>query len=267
MPRVTIPDIQQMRHDRKKIVVMTAYDFTMAQLIDRANVNIMLVGDSGAQNLLGYEDSVFVTLNEMIEMTRSVVRGTKRAMVVGDLPFMSYQVSKEEAVRNAGRYITEAGAQAVKLEVGASYASTVEAVVKAGIPVMAHMGLTPMASIGSGDFRDQGARIQSELILKDARALVNAGAFSLLITGVPASLATEITRTVPVPTIAGFGAGDDCDGVIGVSHRVLGFNVGELDKRRANYGPVAVAMFEAAKSFAEDVRAGKPVRSRRDQNE
>ena len=265
MSRVTIPEIQQMRRDKKKIVVMTAYDFTMAQLIDRANVDIMLVGDSGAQNLLGYEDSVFVTLNEMIEMTRSVVRGTKHALVVGDLPFMSYQVSNEEAVRNAGRYITEAGAQAVKLEVGAHYASTVEAVVKAGIPVMAHMGLTPMASIGSGDFRDQGARVQNEATLNDARALVDAGAFCLLITGVPAALATEITHMVSVPTIAGFGAGDDCDGVIGVSHRVLGFNVGELDKPRANYGPVAVAMYDAARKFAEDVRAGKPVRSRRDQ--
>src|SRR5262245_45906519 len=151
MARVTIPEIQQKRRDKKKIVVMTAYDFSMAEIIDRADVDIMMVGDSGSRNLLGYEDSVFVTLDEMVQMTRSVVRGTKRAMVIGDLPFMTYQVSKEEALRNAGRFITEAGAQAVKLEVGGEYASTVEAIVKAGIPVFAHMGLTPMASIGAGD--------------------------------------------------------------------------------------------------------------------
>jgi 3-methyl-2-oxobutanoate hydroxymethyltransferase len=265
MPRVTIPEIQQMRRDKKKIVVMTAYDYTMARLVDRAGIDIMLVGDSGAEYSLGYEDSVFVTVTEMVTMTRSVVRGTEHAMVVGDMPFMSYQVSKEEAVRNAGRYITEAGAQAVKMEVGGNYAPTVEAVTRAGIPVMAHIGLTPMASIGSGDFRDQGARVQHEQMLNDAKALVDAGAFSLLITGVPAALATEITNAVAVPTIAGFGAGDDCSGVIGVSHNVLGFNIRELDKPRANYGPVGVAMHDAAKSFAADVRAGKPVRSRRDQ--
>ena len=267
MARVTIPQIQQMKRDKQKIVVMTAYDYTMASLLDRANVDILLVGDSGARNLLGYDDSAFVTVDEMVVMTRSAVRGSQRAMVVGDMPFMSYQASQEDAIRNAGRFIQEAGAQAVKLEVGVDYAETVKAIVKAGIPVMAHIGLTPMASIGSGDFRSQAERVEHERVWQDARALVAAGSFSLLITGVPAALAKQITEEVNVSTIAGFGAGDDCDGVIGVTHRVLGFDARELDRPRANYGPVAVSFYDAAKKFAEDVRAGKPVRSGRDQKD
>ena len=139
MARVTITDIQKMKLEKKKIVVMTAYDYSMASIIDRANVDILLVGDSGGRNLLGHEDNNSVTMDEMVLMTRSVSRGAKRALVIGDMPFMTYQVSKEKALRNAGRLIQEAGAQAVKLEVGADYAATVEAVVKAGIPVMAQM--------------------------------------------------------------------------------------------------------------------------------
>lgn len=267
MARVTIPIIQQMKRNKEKIVVMTAYDYTMACLLDHANVDILLVGDSGARNLLGYEDSAYVTVNEMVLMTRSVARGTKRAMVIGDMPFMSYQASREEAVRNAGKFIQEAGAQAVKLEVGEDYAGTAEAIVKAGIPVMAHIGLTPMASIGSGDFRSQVERLEHEKVWRDARALVSAGSFCLLLTGVPPGLAKQITEEVSVPTVAGFGAGDDCDGVIGVTHRVLGFDLRELDRPRANYGPVAVAFHEAAKKFTEDVRARKPVRSQRDEKD
>jgi 3-methyl-2-oxobutanoate hydroxymethyltransferase len=254
-----------MKGNKEKIVVMTAYDYAMASLLDHANVDILLVGDSGARNLLGYEDSSFVTMNEMVLMTRSVSRGTQRAMVIGDMPFMSYQASKQDAIRNAGKFIREAGAQAVKLEVGADYAETVEAIVNAGIPVMAHIGLTPMASIGSGDFRSQAEHIEHEKVWRDARALVAAGSFCLLLTGVPPTLAKQITEEVAVPTIAGFGAGDDCDGIIGVTHRVLGFAVRELDRPRANYGPVAVSFHDAAKKFTEDVRAGKPVRSQRDQ--
>jgi 3-methyl-2-oxobutanoate hydroxymethyltransferase len=256
-----------MKQEKKKIVVMTAYDYTMACLLDLANVDVLLVGDSGARNLLGYDDSAFVRVDEMILMTRSVVRGTKRALVVGDMPFMSYQASKEEAIRNAGKFIQEAGAQAVKLEVGVDYADTVAAIVKAGIPVMAHIGLTPMASIGSGDFRSQAEHIEHEQVWRDARALVVAGSFCLLLTGVPPDLAKQITHEVRVPTVAGFGAGDDCDGVIGVTHRVLGFDVREIDRPRANYGPVGVSFYDAAKAFTEDVRAGKPVRSRRDQKD
>lgn len=267
MARVTIPEIQRMKGEGRKIVMMTAYDFQMARIIDRAQVEMILVGDSGGRNLLGHEDSNSVTMDEMVLMTRAVARGTKQALVVGDMPFMTYQVTKEEAIRNAGRLIQEAGAQAVKLEVGAHYAPTVEAVVKAGIPVMGHMGMTPMATIGSGGFRSAGARIVEEQVWQDARALVAAGVFSLLLTGVPPDLAKRITQEVSVPTIAGFGAGDDCDGQIGVTHSTVGFMVEELDQPRATYGPVALSLFEAVRKFGEDVRAGKRVRSRRDQRE
>jgi 3-methyl-2-oxobutanoate hydroxymethyltransferase len=238
----------------------------MASIIDRANVDMLLVGDSGGRNLLGHDDNNAVTMDEMVSMTRSVSRGAKRALVIGDMPFMSYQVSIEEALRNAGRLIQEAGAQAVKLEVGADYAPTVEAIVKAGIPVMGHMGLTPMATIGAGGFRSEGVRVDEEQVWRDAQALEAAGSFSLLLTGISADLAKRITQKAKVPTIAGFGAGDECDGQIGVTHGVVGFNAGELDKPKAAYGPVGVALFDAARKFTEDVRSGKPVRSRQDQS-
>lgn len=264
MEKITITDLQRMKLEKKKIVVMTAYDFQMASIIDRTPVEIILVGDSGGRFHLGHQDNNFVTMDEMVLMTRSVSRGTKRAMVVGDMPFMTYQVNKEKAVRNAGRLIQEAGAQAVKLEVGADYAPTVEAVVKAGIPVMAHMGLTPMATIGAASYRSAEARVEEEKIWRDAETLVAAGAFSLLLTGVPADLAKRITEKVRIPTIAGFGAGDDCDGQIGVTHNVLGFTAAALDRPKTAYGPAAAALLEAAQKFSEDVRAGKPVRSRSD---
>ena len=262
MSRVSIGDLQRMKAEKQKIVVMTAYDYTVARIIDRAGVDVILVGDSGGRFALGHEDSNEVTMDEMVIMARAARRGAERAMVVGDMPFMSYQVSDEEAVRNAGRLIAEAGVQAVKLEVGSQHASTVAALVKAGIPVMAHMGSTPMTNIGAGDFR--GSSVAEEQVWRDARDLVAAGSFSLLLTGITADLGQRITDEVPVPTIAGFGAGDDCDGQIGVTHPTVGLHPSELDRRRSNYGPVAVALFEAAEQFSQDVRAGKPVRSKRD---
>ncbi len=265
MARVNIPDLNRMMHEKKKIVVMTAYDYSMARIIDRAGVDAILVGDSGGRNLLGHEDNNSVTMDEMVLMTRAVSRGTQNALVIGDMPFMTYQINKEEAIRNAGRLIQEGGAQAVKLEVGAEYAPTVEAIVKAGIPVMAHMGLTPQTSMGSGGYRSEGAGVTEEKVWNDARALVAAGSFSLLLTRVPPDLAKRITEEVSVPTISGFGSGDDCNGNIGVTHGTVGFNVDELDKPRAKYGPVAVPFFEAVRKFTEDVRTGKPVRSQQNQ--
>lgn len=267
MARVTIPDLVRMKREKKKIVMMTAYDFQMARILDRAGPEMILVGDSGGGYLLGHEDNNAVTVDEMVLMTRSVSRGTKRALVVGDMPFMTYQVSKEEAIRNAARLIQEGGAQAVKMEVGAEYASTVEAVVKAGIPVMAHMGLTPMTTIGTGGFRSEGLQIAEEQVWRDARTLETGGAFCLLLTRVPPDLAKRITQEVRVPTVSGFGSGDDCDGQIGVTHGVVGFTVEELDRPQAAYGPVAVSLFEAVQRFTGDVRAGRPVRSLRDRQE
>ncbi len=264
MARVNILDLQRMKKDKQKIVMMTAYDFQMARILDRVGPEMILVGDSGANILLGYEDVNAVTMDEMIVMIRSVSRGTRRAMVVGDMPFMSYQISKEQAVRNAGRIIAESAAQAVKVEVGADYAPTVEAIVKAGIPVMGHMGLTPMATIGVGGFQAEGLKIDEEQVWRDALALQDAGVFSLLLTGIGADLAKRITQEMRVPTIAGFGGGDDCDGQVGVTHVVLGLNLEELDKPKAAYGPVVASLFDAAREFSTDVRAGKPVRSKQD---
>jgi 3-methyl-2-oxobutanoate hydroxymethyltransferase len=267
MARITIPEMQRMKHEKKKIVVMTAYDYQMARLIDRAEVDMILVGDSGGRNLLGHEDNNSVTMDEMVLMTRAVSRGTQRALVIGDMPFMSYQISQELAVRNAGRLIQEAGAQAVKLEVGADHAPTVAAVVKAGIPVMGHMGLTPMTTIGSGGIQSDRIQVAEEQVWEDARALVAAGVFSLLLTRVPPALAKRITEEVRVPTISGFGSGDDCDGNIGVTHGTVGFTVEQLDRPSAAYGPAAAPFFEAVKKFCEDVRSGKPVRGRQTRRE
>jgi 3-methyl-2-oxobutanoate hydroxymethyltransferase len=263
MKKITVVDIQRMKQEKKKIVTMTAYDFQMARIIDKAGVDIILIGDSGGRYLLGHEDNNSVTMDEMVLMARCVSRGAKQALVVADMPFMSYQISREDALRNAGRLIQEAGAQAVKLEVGAAYAPTVEAVVKAGIPVMAHMGRTPMTTIGS-DYRSGSA--DEAQVIRDAEALEAAGAFSLLLTGVSPELAEQITAKAKIPTIAGFGAGDCCDGQIGVTHGVVGFTLEELERPRAAYGPVAVSLFEAAERFTADVRSGKPVRSRQDQS-
>ena len=263
MKKITVVDIQRMKQEKKKIVTMTAYDFQMARIIDKVGVDIILIGDSGGRYLLGHEDNNSVTMDEMVLMARCVSRGAKQALVVADMPFMSYQISREDALRNAGRLIQEAGAQAVKLEVGAAYAPTVEAVVKAGIPVMAHMGRTPMTTIGS-DYRSGSA--DEAQVIRDAEALEAAGAFSLLLTGVSPELAEQITAKAKIPTIAGFGAGDCCDGQIGVTHGVVGFTLEELERPRAAYGPVAVSLFEAAERFTADVRSGKPVRSRQDQS-
>jgi 3-methyl-2-oxobutanoate hydroxymethyltransferase len=262
MKKVTVVDIQRMKQEKKKIVTMTAYDFSMARIIDKAGVDIILIGDSGGRYLLGHEDNNSVTMDEMVLMARSVSRGAQQALVVADMPFMSYQVSREDALRNAGRLIQEAGAQAVKLEVGAAYAPTVEAVVQAGMPVMAHMGRTPMTTIGS-DYRVATSINEAE-VMRDAEALEAAGAFVLLLTGITAELAERITAQAKIPTIAGFGAGDRCDGQIGVTHGVVGFTLEELERPRAAYGPVVLSLYEAAAQFSADVRAGKPVRSRQD---
>ena len=263
MARVTIPDLQRMKRDKQKIVMMTVYDFQMARIIDRAGVDIILVGDSGGHNLLGHEDANSVTMDEMVLMARSVSRGTTRAMVVADMPFMSYQVTQQEAVRNAGRLIQEGGAQVVKLEVGAEYASTVEAIVKAGIPVMGHMGVTPMGTIGSGGFRSEAVHVSEEKVWKDARAIVSAGAFSLFLSRVPRDLAGRITQELSILTIAGSGAADVCDGRFGFTHAVVGFSVEALDRPQAAYQPVAASLYEAVRRFNEEARADRPAPSQR----
>lgn len=264
MARVSIPELSRMKHDGQKIVVMTAYDFEMARIIDRAGVEMILVGDSGGRYSLGYESFNPVTLDEMILLTRSASRGSKHAMVIGDLPFMTYQVTVEDAVRSAGRMMKEADADGIKLEGGEDFAPAVRAIVRAGIPVMAHMGITPMMAIGQGGYLSKDVKPVDEQIRRDALALQDAGAFSIVFTRVPPALAASLTKELSIPTLAGGGSGDDCDGQVCVMHNVFGLTVEELDNPRSNYGPLAKPVFETAQAFIADVRAGKPVRSRRD---
>jgi 3-methyl-2-oxobutanoate hydroxymethyltransferase len=253
-----------MKTESQKIVVMTAYDFEMARIVDRSGVEMILVGDSGGRYALGYDSFNPVTLEEMILLTRSVRRGAKHSLVVGDLPFMSYQVSVEDAVRSAGRMLKESDCDAVKLEGGEDYAPHVRAIVRAGIPVMAHMGITPMMSIGRGGYLNQQVTVVDDQLRRDALALQDAGAFSVVLTRVAPALAASLTKELRIPTLAGGGAGDDCDGQVCVMHGVFGLTVEELDEPKAMYGPLARPIFDTAQQFIADVRAGKPVRSRRD---
>ncbi len=243
MARVTVADIQRMKAERRKIVMMTAYYYEMARAIDKAEPDMILVGDSGGRFLLGHEDNNDVTLDEMIMMTRAVCRGAKHALVVGDLPFMTYQVSN-----------------AVKPEGGQEIAPAVDAMVKMGIPVLAHMGLTPMTSAAIGGMTG-GAVLPEQRVRNDAHALQEAGAFAVILTGISPDIAKSITEDLRIPTISGFGAGDDCDGQIGVSPGTLGWSADQIDNPRAKYGPVARAIYDGASAYIGDVRAGKPVRA------
>lgn len=260
MAKVTVADVLRMKEEKRKVVIMTAYYYEMARAIDKAEPDMILVGDSGGRFLLGHADNNDVTLDEMILMTRSVCRGAQHALVVGDLPFMSYQVGVEDCLRNAGRLVKETRCDAVKPEGGEEIAPQVEALVKIGIPVLAHMGLTPMTSAAVGGYTS-GAVLPEERVWRDARALQDAGAFSVILTGIPPKLAAEITQGLKIPTISGFGAGDECDGSIGVSPGTLGWTAEQIDNPRSRYGQVAKAIYEGAKGYVEAVRTGQSVRA------
>jgi 3-methyl-2-oxobutanoate hydroxymethyltransferase len=263
VPRTTIADIQKLK-GKKKIVTMTSYDFELARIMERAGADMLLVGDTGTRYNLGGED-IEATVDEMVLMTRSVSRAAKRAPVIGDMPFLSYQVSTEAAIANAGRFMKEARADAIKLEGGEDVAPTIRAIVKAGIPVMGHMGVTPQTALAhGGNFNAEGAGGAADQIRRDAFALQEAGVFAIVFTRVPPDLAAQLTKELRVPTLAGGGSGDDCDGQVCVIHGVFGISVNELDEPKSLYGPLAVPIYETAKQFCDDVRAGKNVRSGRD---
>ena len=227
--RITVPEILARKKSGKKIVALTAYDFSFAQLLDETPIDIILVGDSLGMVALGYETTLPVTLDEMIAHTRAVRRGITSGLLVGDMPFMSYQISPQEALRNAGRLVQEGGAEAVKLEGGIRMADTVRTIVQAGIPVMGHIGLTPQSVNQFGGYRVQGKTLlDAKKILQDARELEKAGIFSLVLEGIPSDLGAEITREVKVPTI-GIGAGAEVDGQILVLNDLLGLN--EITKK------------------------------------
>jgi len=251
---VTIMDLKHMKVQGRKITVLTAYDYPMARMVDQAGIDVVLVGDSLGMVVLGYDSTVPVTMDEMIHHCKAVRRGVRRAFLVGDMPYLSYQVTEEEAVRNAGRFIKEAGCQGVKLEGGAETAPTVERLVHAGIPVMGHIGLTPQTATALGGYKVQGRDMESARRLVDgARALVSAGVFALVMECVPTVLARAITETVSVPTI-GIGAGPHCDGQVLVVNDILGLFDRFVPSFVQRYATLAPQIMEALARYAEEVR-------------
>ncbi len=254
--RVTITAVRAQKARGEQVVMLTAYDTPTARLLDAAGVDVILVGDSLAMVALGYETTLPVTLEEMLHHTRAVARGVARALVVGDLPFLSYQVSREEALRSAGRMLKEGNAQAVKLEGGLEVAGTVAALVEAGIPVMGHIGLTPQAVHRMGGYKVQGRTAEAAArLLKDAVALERAGAFSLVLEGLPWQVAGAVTEAVGIPTI-GIGAGPRCDGQVLVTNDLLGLFDEFTPKFVKRYANLRETLLQAFGQFREEVRAG-----------
>lgn len=249
---MTVPEFVAAKARGQRLVLVTAYDYTQARLVDEAGVDAVLVGDSLGMVVQGLPDVLGVTLEEMIYHTRCVSRGLKRALLIADLPFLTYQVSPEQAVLNAGRLIKEGGAHAVKLEGGVRSRETIAALVRADIPVMGHIGLTPQSVRRLGGFRVQRSR---EQLLQDAQAVVEAGAFAVVIECVPSDIASAITASVPVPTI-GIGAGAGCDGQILVLHDLLGLYPDLRPRFVKRYGELGEQTIAAVRRFAEEVRQG-----------
>ncbi|MGZ9160931.1 MAG: 3-methyl-2-oxobutanoate hydroxymethyltransferase [Candidatus Limnocylindrales bacterium] len=253
--RLTVADIAKRYADGQRLPMLTAYDYPTAQIVDEADIPLVLVGDSLGQVLLGYESTVRVTMTEMLHHTKAVVRGTRRALVIGDMPFLTYS-SAEEAIENAGRFMQEAGAQAVKVEGGVRSARIIEALVRAGIPVMGHIGWTPQAQHGlGGKVKVQGKdRAAARAVLADALAVQEAGAFSIVLELIPAQLAGAITERLRIPTI-GIGAGPECSGQVQVITDLLG--LGDFMPRHARpYAHLRETIGEAARAYAADVAAG-----------
>ena len=252
--RVTISDIKDMKSRGEKIPMITAYDYTSARIVEEAGVPIILVGDSLGQVMLGYDSTLPVTMDDMIHHTKAVARGSKSALIVGDMPFMSYQASTSEALRNAGRFLQKGGAQTVKLEGGVSMADTVHRMVSSGIPVMGHIGLTPQSVNQLGGYKVQGKTLKAAVrLMEDARALEDAGAFALVLECVPASLAGLITQRLSIPTI-GIGAGRECDGQVQVFHDMLGLLADFVPKHAKRYGNLGETIACAVAEYVSEVR-------------
>jgi 3-methyl-2-oxobutanoate hydroxymethyltransferase len=252
--KITTSALMEMKRSGEKIAMLTAYDFLMASQLDECGIDMILVGDSVGNTLLGYENTIPVTMEEMIHHCKIVARGVKRALVVGDMPFMSYQAGVVEAVRNAGRFLKEAGAEAVKLEGGKEVHETIKRIVDAGIPVMGHLGLTPQSIHKFGGYGVRGGdREEAKKLINDARELEEAGIFSLVLEKVPAILAREITKTISVPTI-GIGAGVDCDGQVLVTHDMLGLFEKFKPKFAKRYAELARLTKDAFKDYIKEVK-------------
>jgi 3-methyl-2-oxobutanoate hydroxymethyltransferase len=254
--KVTIQTIREMKERRERIAVVTAYDATFARLLDEAGADVLLVGDSLGMVIQGHDTTLPVTLDEMIYHCRAVVRGARRAQVVGDLPFMSYQASLEQGLVSAGRMVKEGGVGAVKLEGGAQHAELVRRLVAAGIPVMGHIGLTPQSFHQLGGFKVQGRGAGGrDRLLDDARALAEAGAYAIVLEGIPAEIAADVTAASPVPTI-GIGAGAGCDGQVLVCYDLLGMDDGFKPRFVRRYEQLATRVRAATQAFVADVRSG-----------
>ena len=254
--RVRVPDLALMKERGERIVMLTAYDATMTHLLDRAGIDVLLVGDSLGQVILGLDSTVPVTLDAMTHHTRAVTRAANRALVVADMPFLTYQVTAEEAMRNAARLFQEGGAAAVKLEGGRPIADTVRRITAAGLPVMGHLGLTPQHVHRLGGMRQQARtnKAAEDLIL-DALALEDAGVFAVVLEAIPDAVAAEVTSRLRIPTI-GIGAGPHCDGQVLVSYDVLGLFDTFVPQFVKQYAKLGEAIVCAAKSYANDVRQG-----------
>jgi 3-methyl-2-oxobutanoate hydroxymethyltransferase len=254
--KITPVDIQAMKREGKKITMLTAYDYPMALLEERAGIDIILVGDSLGMTVLGYENTLPVTMEEMIHHTKAVTRGAKHPLIIGDMPFMSYNTSEREAILNAGRFMKEGGADAVKLEGGVSVKDIVRAIVKAGIPVMGHIGLTPQTISMLGGFKVQGKDAQAaQKVIDDALLLEDAGAFSVLLEAIPAPIGKRITEHLKIPTI-GIGAGVYCDGQVLVVHDLLGLFDRFTPKFAKRYVNLSELMLKAFTSYKEEVLKG-----------
>ncbi|MBI2868169.1 MAG: 3-methyl-2-oxobutanoate hydroxymethyltransferase [Chloroflexi bacterium] len=255
--RVTIQEVQAMKQRGERIPVLTAYDYPTAKLLDGAVVPILLVGDSLGMVVLGYDSTIPVTMEDMLHHVKAVARGSQRAMVVADLPFMSYHLSVEQALTNAARMIQEGGAQAVKLEGGARTAATVKRIVECGIPVMGHIGLTPQSVHQLSGYKVQGKTpAAAAQLLRDAQALEDTGAFAIVLECVPAPLAKLITERVKVPTI-GIGAGGDCDGQVQVISDILGLFADFAPKHAKRYAELHQTIRQAVGVYLDEVKSGR----------
>lgn len=252
--KITTQTVVDMKQRGEKISMLTAYDYTMAKIIDQAGIDIILVGDSASNVMAGFDTTVPITLDNMIYHTSCVVRGVDRALVIADLPFMSYQVTPKEALINAGRMMKEAGAHAVKMEGGKPILNTVRKIVDAGIPVMGHLGLTPQSIYKFGTYK---VRAQDEeeanTLIEEAKLLEEAGCFSIVLEKIPATLAKKVSEQISIPTI-GIGAGADCDGQVLVIHDMLGMNKGFSPRFLRRYADIHSIMTEAVQSYINDVK-------------
>ncbi len=254
--RITINQIKEMKQKGEKITMLTAYDYSTAKIVDEAGVPLILVGDSLGMVVLGYETPIPVTMEDMLHHTKAVVRGTKQTMVIGDMPFMTYHISIDDALKNAARFIQEGGAQAIKLEGGVTVAEKVRRIVECGIPVMGHIGLTPQSIHQFSGFKVQGKTPEAAVkMLKDAQVLEEAGAFAIVLETVPAPLAALITQKISIPTI-GIGAGIGCDGQVQVINDILGSYTDFMPKHAKQYAKLADIMSSAITEYYNEVKAG-----------